>query len=232
LVQKLIVNEIASTLRLADELYGRRGEIGAVERAVEILSNAPGPDDRYDVQWRLGRCMFFLGQEAPNRREKLSSHGSGIAAGRRAGELNPDGVEGHFWHGVNLALFAEAAPGPRGALFLIRARRALGLAAALDKTYHDGGPLRVLGRLEHRAPWFLGGNKRRSRQYFESALAVARHNTVTLAYAAEEALAAGDQVRAIALLECLLKSPRQPEWEYEVRRDREKATMLLEQLKK
>jgi hypothetical protein len=195
-----------------------------------VLSGARGGDGRYEVQWRLARALFFLGQEADTSGAKRQLHAAGINAGERAVGLSPERVEGHFWVGVNLAMFAESNGGIRGARALLWARSELKLAAKVNECYHDAGPLRVLGRVEHKAPRLLGGNRKRSRQCFDRALQIAPQNTVTLLYAAELAIDDDDRDRAMSLLERITQSPVGLEWEFENRRDRELAHALLEKL--
>ncbi|HKY06552.1 MAG TPA: TRAP transporter TatT component family protein, partial [Blastocatellia bacterium] len=129
-----------------------------------------------------------------------------------------------------LALFAEAAGGLRAARAVLRARKELKRAASLDEAYHGGGPLRVLGRLEHKAPWFIGGSRSRSRVYFERALALAPTNSVTALYAAELAQDSGRRDDAVRLLERIIDAPIDPDWEFENLRDRKRAAALLERL--
>ena len=101
-------DDLLAVVGRADELYQQRAEPGAVRESVMVLSGAHGGSGRYEVQWRLARALFFLGQESgvPDSRRQL--YAAGIGAGERAVELNENRVEGHFWVGVNLALFAEA----------------------------------------------------------------------------------------------------------------------------
>src|SRR6185436_3595772 len=108
--------------------------------------------------------LFFLGQESDTNGAKRQLHAAGINAGERAIALNSERVEGHFWAGVNLALFAESNGGLRGARAVLWARSELKMAARVNENYHGAGPLRVLGRLEHKAPRLLGGSLSRSRE--------------------------------------------------------------------
>jgi hypothetical protein len=222
--------DILATLSQADELYRRRGQPSAARRSVELLSALPGTNERYQSQWRLARALFFLGQQADSSAAKQQLHAAGIGAGERAAQLSPDRVEGHFWLGVNLALFAESAGGMRAARALIKARGSLARAARISPEYHGAGPLRVLGRLNHKAPWFLGGSLKRSRWYFERALDIAPANTVTLLYAAELASDEGARDRAREMLERVIASRIDPDWEFENLRDREIAEKLLAEL--
>jgi tetratricopeptide (TPR) repeat protein len=223
-------DELLAVVGRADELYYNRAQPGAVRESVMVLSGARGASDRYELQWRLARALFFLGQDGGSRDSSLELYSTGIAAGERAVALNSERVEGHFWVGVNLALFAEIKGGIRGARALRWARKELTKAASISESYHDAGPLRVLGRLMHKAPRILGGNINVSREYFERALALAPSNTVTLIYAAELATETGDRDRAATLLQRVLASSIDPAWEFESNRDRSTARSLLEHL--
>ena len=221
-------DELLAVVGRADDLYRQRARPGCVRESVMVLSGARGGNERYEVQWRLARALFFLGQEADSRGAKRQLHAAGINAGERAVGLNPERVEGHFWVGVNFAMFAESSGGLRGLRALMWARAELKLAAKINESYHDAGPLRVLGRIEHKSPKLLFGNRKRSRQRFDRALQIAPRNTVTLLYAAELAIDEGDRDRAISLLEQIIQSPVGVEWEFENRRDQELARALLE----
>ena len=223
-------DDLLSVVGRADELYNHRAEPGAVRESVMVLSGAHGGIDRYEVQWRLARALFFLGQQGGSRDSSRELYAAGIGAGERAIALNDDRVEGHFWVGVNLALFAETNGGIRGARALRWARLELKRAIKIDERYHGAGPLRVLGRLDHKAPRILGGNRKRSRELLDRALAIAPSNSVTLTYAAELAIDNGERVRAFDLLRQVIESPIDAEWEFENNRDCALARSVLERL--
>ena len=223
-------DDLLAVVGRADELYQHRGEPGAVRESVMVLSGAHGGTDRYEVQWRLARALFFLGQESGSRDSGRQLYSTGIGAGERAVTLNQARVEGHFWVGVNLALFAETSRGIRGVRALRWARLELKRAIEIDERYHGAGPLRVLGRLNHKAPGILGGNRKRSRELLDRALAIAPSNSVTLMYAAELAFESGEPERTSSLLQLLIESPSDAKWEFEHNRDRERARSMLERL--
>ena len=139
-------------------------------------------------------------------------------------------MEGHFWVGVNLALFAVSGGGLRALRAQRFARIELKRAVSISDKYHDAGPLRVLARLEHKSPRLLGGSLKRSRELFDRALAIAPCNSVTLLYAAELALDAKERERATSLLQRILESSIDPDWEFENIRDRELARQMLARL--
>jgi tetratricopeptide (TPR) repeat protein len=223
-------DDLFAVVGRADELYRLRARPGVIRESVMVLSGARGGEERYEVQWRLARALFFLGQQAETPDSKRQLHAAAIGAGRRAIALNGDRVEGHFWVGVNLALFAESNGGIRGARAILWARGELKLAAKISESYHDAGALRVLGRLEHKAPGFLGGSIRRGQQYLDRALEIAPQNSVTLMYAAELSIDRGERDRAVALLDRIISSPIDPEWEFENRRDQELARSRLKEI--
>jgi len=197
-----------------------------------VLSGALRSEERYEVQWRLSRALFFLGQEAATRDDRVQLHQSGIEAGKRAIALNQERVEGHFWAGVNLALFAEARRRLAAIRAVLWARSELRLAIRIRESYHEAGPLRALARLEHQAPALLGGSRKLSKQHYDRALRVAPNNSVTLLYAAELAEDAGDSTRAVDLLKRLIELPVDPDWEFEILRDKKLAEQMLARLDK
>ncbi|MFL6215189.1 MAG: TRAP transporter TatT component family protein [Blastocatellia bacterium] len=203
-----------------DELYRQRARPGAVRESVMILSGALNGNDRYEVQWRLARALFFLGQETTSPQARSQLHAAGIGAGERAVALNAERVEGHFWVGVNLALFAESHGGWRGLRALRWAKSELKLAMKIDEAYHAAGPLRVLGRLAHKAPRWLGGGVTLSEKYYDRAHELAPSNTVTLVYAVELAIERNQPSRALSLLTLIDSAQADDDWEFEQRRDR------------
>jgi tetratricopeptide (TPR) repeat protein len=222
--------ELQAELSRADELYQQRRRADAVSQSIDLLRGIGDGEECFEVQWRLARALFFIGQQAEPRRLKRQLHFAAVEAGRRAATIEPGRVEGHFWLGVNLALFAEASAGIRGVWALLRARRELRRAIQSCERYHAAGPWRVLARLEHKAPFLFGGSRARSRRHFARAIELAPHNSVTLLYAAELAIDEGDDDRAIELLQSIAKAPVDADWEFEYRRDCEIARMLIEQL--
>lgn len=225
-------DQLLAIVGRADELYQQRAEPGAIRESVMVLSGAHGGADRYEVQWRLARALFFLGQQGSSRDASRQLYSAGIGAGERAVALNDNRVEGHFWVGVNLALFAETKTGIRGVRALRSARLELKRAIEIDESYHDAGPLRVLGRIYHKAPRILGGSRKRSHELLDRALAIAPSNSVTLAYAAELAIEAGERDRAADLLRRLIDNPIDTEWAFENNRDRDLARSLLNRIAK
>jgi tetratricopeptide (TPR) repeat protein len=216
-------------MRRADALYDARTLSENVWASVRILE-APTCDGEYEAAWRLGRALFFLGQEAQVEEDARQHHARGALISQRAARLQPERVEGHFWLGVNLALLARGENPFKALRHALRARRALQRAVQLDAAYHAAGPLRVLARLQHKLPRLLGGGRESARANFERAIELAPANTVTRLYFAELLVETGDKSRARLELDALLNAPPDPGWAFETERDRKIARKLLDEL--
>jgi tetratricopeptide (TPR) repeat protein len=210
----------------ADALYDARGQLENVHASVVLLESDECAQD-YEAAWRLGRALFFLGQEAGSERDARADHARGATACERAARLKPSRVEGHFWLGVNLALLARLENSFKALGHALRARRFLQRAIHLDPAYHAAGPLRVLARLQHKLPTLLGGGQKRARANFERAIRLAPANTVTRLYFAELLIEIGDTPRARDELEAILNAPPDPAWAFESARDRRIAQEML-----
>ncbi|HYO92837.1 MAG TPA: TRAP transporter TatT component family protein, partial [Pyrinomonadaceae bacterium] len=166
----------------ADALYAAREDARSVSLSVELLEAALERAFNYEHAWRLGRALFFLGQEAQDKASARAFHLRAVKICEMATNREQLRVEGHFWLGVNWALLA-ALENPLKALHhALRARRSLRHAVHLDPAYHAAGPLRVLARLEAKLPTWLGGGRARAQADFEQALTLAPDNTVTRLY--------------------------------------------------
>jgi tetratricopeptide (TPR) repeat protein len=214
----------------ADALYAAREQIENVRASVELLEE-PWPHDDFEIAWRLGRALFFLGQEEQREVESRIFHARGAAVCVRAVRAQPLRVEGHFWLGVNLALQAETMRRFAALPLALRARRELERAANIQPAYHAAGPLRVLARLKHKLPRLFGGGHARARADFARAIELAPSNTVTHLYFAELLLDDGDFPSARHELETILNAPLDPAWTFETTRDRSTARELLQRLK-
>jgi len=210
----------------ADALYEQRSDLENVRSSVRLLEEA-GCALPFDGAWRLGRALFFLGQEAQSKEETRRYHARAVLCCHRAARLQPERVEGHFWLGVNLALLAEVVNPLNALRHALSARRSLTRAVRLDPAFHDAGPLRVLARLQHKLPRLLGGGIARARANFERAIQLAPTNTVTRLYFAELLSETGDKARMRDELETILNAPHDPRWAFESERDRKIARKML-----
>jgi tetratricopeptide (TPR) repeat protein len=213
-----------SIVEQAEKLYASRDDIRAVHDCVSLLD--PSSATSYDAAWRLGRALFFLGQQA-EKRDAEGFHKRGVTICKRAVQLGPTRVECHFWLGVNLALLASNESWHRALPHALAARRSLMKAVEIDSSYHGAGPLRVLGRVEQRLPRIFGGGTTHAVERFERAIRLAPYNTVTRIYFAELQLERGDADAARRHLEAVVNAPYDPLWEFEINRDKKIADEML-----
>ncbi len=215
-------------IRQADELYSERQRIENVRTSIEILRSSVRND--YEILWRLGQALFFVGQEATDKNSALSNHCQGIVACEQAVASEPERVEGHFWLAVNLALAAQMQ---RRVLAIRKARRSileLRRAIKIDSSYHGAGPLRVLARLQHKLPRLLGGGSGRARTNYKAAVNLAPENTVSRIFFAELLLDSGERDLAREELEFVLNVSADPGWAFEIERDKRIAKEMLAKL--
>jgi tetratricopeptide (TPR) repeat protein len=217
------------TISRADALYHGREDLENVRASVRLLQEA-GRAGEYEALWRLGRALFFLGQEAQDEEEARTLHARALPICERAAKMKPARVEGHFWLGVNLALLAQVENPHKALRYAVSARRSVRRAVRLDAAYHGAGPLRVLARLQHKLPRLLGGGRARARSNFQRALRLEPANTVTRLYFAELLLDMGDTGRARLELDALLSAPPDDAWSFEQKRDRQLARKMLGEL--
>lgn len=217
---------LSETIARADRLYCAREDLENVRESLRLLQAAQ-VSDTYEALWRLGRALFFLGQEAKGTDEARDAHLQATHFCKRAARIEPSRVEGHFWFGVNLALLAQTE-NPISALRHARqAKRALGHAVRIDASYHAAGPLRVLARLESKLPRLFGGSYARARTHFEEAICLAPSNTVTRIYFAEMLFDEGDNLHARSQLEAVISMPLDSDWKFETKRDQRLALEIL-----
>ncbi|HEV7860874.1 MAG TPA: TRAP transporter TatT component family protein [Pyrinomonadaceae bacterium] len=217
---------LAEIIERADALYFAREDQESVRACLPLLQEAPVPLD-YEILWRLGRALFFLGQESADRDAARTAHRRALPFCLEAAALEPERVEGHFWLGVNRALLAQLSTLFRAPLLALQASRSLRRAAQIDAAYHAAGPLRVLARLEAHLPFILGGGTTRARAHFEKALSLAPENTVTRIYFAEMLIKTGETHQAQRALQAILNTPPDPAWAFEIARDKKLADEML-----
>jgi hypothetical protein len=222
-------SDMQEMVSIVDDLYHRRADLAAVRESVVLMEQAVTSEKDYELCWRLARSLFFLGQEAKSVSEGSAYFKRGVIAAKNATGILPDEVAGRFWLGVTLALSAQTQ-WPLNALRTLRqAKRALSRAKDVDETYHGAGPHRVLGRIEHKMPRLLGGSRTLAKEYYERALTISPENTVTRMFLAELLLNNHEPEAARDQLNHILTVDRDPEWEFEIRRDQLRAAQMLQE---
>jgi tetratricopeptide (TPR) repeat protein len=118
--------------------------------------------------------------------------------------LAPERAEGHFWLGANYGLTAEARSFVRALMLVDPNRREMETVVQLDPDYEQAAGQRSLARLDLRAPFFKGGDERRSMNLLEKCLTRYAENSLTMLYLADTYLSLGLRDEARQQLENIL----------------------------
>ena len=99
----------ASLIDQGDALFAERGDPAkAREAKVRYEAALAAGEDAYGASWRLARVLYWIGDHTPGKDAKKPVFQQGIDHARKAVELGPDRVEGHFWLGVCYGVYGEA----------------------------------------------------------------------------------------------------------------------------
>jgi len=195
---------LSERVRQADDYYLGRQKPENVRRALGLLRDgvAENPSD-YEAWWRLSRSACYLARHTP-KPEKMRLLQEAVVAGKRAVALAPERVEGHFWLGAGYGLTAEERNFVRALLLVDTIRHEMETVVRLDPDYEQAAGERLLARLDYRAPFFKGGDKRRSLDRLETCLTRYPENSLTMLYLADTYLSFGLRDEAREQLENIL----------------------------
>ncbi len=196
----------------ADDYYLGRQNLENVRKGLALLRAAVARNPReYEAWWRISKLNCYLVRHTTGT-EKLKLLDEGIAAGKEAVSLEPNRVWGHFWLGANEGLLAEER-GPLRGLFLVDTiRKEMETVVLLDPEYEGAGGLRTLARVYYRAPFFKGGDKRRSVELLENCLRRFPTDSLTMLYLADSLMAVGRRDEARKMLERILSLCPDPDY--------------------
>ena len=93
-----------------DVLWEERVDVKKVEEAIDAYTKVLETDpDNSEAHWKIARAYFLLGDMLDEAKENRSRHNElgkeGMRYGERALELNPLGIEGHYYYGLCLAKY-------------------------------------------------------------------------------------------------------------------------------
>ncbi len=182
---RLLAAPLAERVRDADDYYLGRLNPENVTKGLELLRAevAENPRD-YEAWWRISRLLYYMAHHASgSARIKLLEQG--IDAGKKATSLTPNRAEGHYWLGSNYDQLADARGYLRGLMLVDDIRKEMEIVRRLDPDYEEAGGQRMLARLDYRAPFFLGGDKRRSMQLLKDCLTRYPENATTMVFLAD-----------------------------------------------
>jgi tetratricopeptide (TPR) repeat protein len=129
----------------------RGGNRGCIVGAPRPIAPAPAVADDFDVLIQSAQAAATVAENDSQPDKRRDAAKRGIVAARRARELKPDRVEGHYWYALNVGFLADVDRS-YGLNAVAEMEPALKRAGEIDERYDYAGPLRVLGVLLLRTP--------------------------------------------------------------------------------
>ncbi len=215
-----------------DALFEEMKDMAAAKEAEALYHKAVGlMDNKYEAFWRLSRILYYIGEHTEKKKEKKTIFARGVYYAEKAIDLEPEKPDGHYWHGVNNGKYGETR-GVLKSLFLVKPiKQAINKVIELDRSYEDGGPDRVLGRVYFKLPGFAGGSKEKSLEHLLKSKEYGPDDAVTRLYLAETYLELDEVEKAKQELDYILSMEPDPRWTVAVEENKEAARELLEHKK-
>jgi tetratricopeptide (TPR) repeat protein len=212
----------------ADQLCSEMKDMATAKEAEALYYKSLGMmDNKYDGYWRLSRILYYIGEHTENKKEKKGIFDRGVYYAKKAVELEPEKPDGHYWLGVNQGKVGETR-GVLKSLSLVKPiKNAMNKVIELDRSYEEGGPDRVLGRVFYKLPGFAGGNNRKSLEHLQKSKEYGPEDALTRIYLAETYLALKEKEKAREELEDVLNMESDSRWLYAIDENKEVARELL-----
>jgi len=228
----LYAQEMENSIAQGDKLYESMVDMETAVQALKMYQQALGGDSmKYDAYWKIARVQYYIGQHTSGKKDKQRIFSQAVYSAQKAIELGPEKPDGHYWLGVNHGVFGEAK-GVLKSLSLVKPiKAAMNKVIELDRSYGDGGPDRVLGRVYFKLPGLAGGDKDKSLEHLLKSIEYGPDDAVTRLYLGETYLALGKIEEARAELEYVMQLPDSPLWTTDVAQSKADAQKLLQNKK-
>jgi tetratricopeptide (TPR) repeat protein len=216
----------------ADQLCSEMKDMATAKEAEALYLKSLGlTDSKYDILWRMSRILYYIGEHTEKKKEKKGIFARGVYYAEKAVELEPEKSDGHYWLGVNHGKVGETR-GVLKSLSLVKPiKNAMNKVIELDRSYEDGGPDRVLGRVFFKLPGFAGGDKKKSLEHLLKSKEYGPEDAVTRIYLAETYLALKEKDKAKEELEYVMNMESDNRWYYAIDENKEVARELLDSKK-
>ena len=221
-------------MRQGDAFWQEREKVEKVEAAISAYRKILEADpDNYEANWKIARAYFHLGDMLDEINENREQHRKvgkeGMRYGERATDLNPSGIEGHYYYGLCLAKYTL------GISFITALTEGLASkyekhmerAIEINKNYDSAGPLRALGKYWYEIPW-PKRDLTKSIECLKEAVTAAPMNIRGHFYLAESYLKVGERELAKEQLEIAAALPIDLKEEISAQRWQQKAKLLLQ----
>jgi tetratricopeptide (TPR) repeat protein len=185
--------------------------------------------DTYEAQWQSALSLAAVAEKTTNAVERAALARRAIVLARRARELNPAGVEGHYYYAVNVGWLADANRS-YGLDAVGEMAAALKRAGELDEKFDYAGPVRLLAILHLRTPPppTSIGSPRKALRLLQQAVKLFPDYPENYLYLAEAWRDTDGRDEARAALEKVLAAPACPDWQAELTGWQAQARQLLD----
>ncbi len=167
----------------------------------------------YEAAWKAAMWSYYVWQKAASKEERESVAKAGVKFAKKATELNPDGAEGWFWYGGNLAIYGLSR-GILDSLHLVPdVERSLKRSMELDSRYYEGAAERNLARVYMMLPGrpISIGNDARAKEMLDRSLAAYPDFPLTYIYLADWHWKKNEFEAALAILDRIHRLPMKTE---------------------
>jgi hypothetical protein len=212
-----------------DALYRDRANLASAKQAAAIWDARFTADpSHFESAWKLARTMYWLGTHDAEsaRRADLER---GVAAGRKASELEPKRAEGFFWMAADMGALAESFGLRQGLKYRGDIKDALETVLRLDPGFQKGSADRALGRWYFKVPGLFGGSKKKSEEHLRKSLTYEPTSVASHYFLAETLFEMDRDADAREELRKTIAAPIDPDWEPE---EREFKKLAEERMKK
>jgi len=154
-------SQATKLLEKADKNWQKRSNRYCLERSKELYLEAYKLDPlSYETNWRLCRFFVYLAdildeKDKAQRKKKTSYAKTAISYGEKAVELDPCGIEGHYYLALAIGQYSlgisviKALRKGLGSKFL----KHINFVLEKKEDFEKGGPLRAIGRYWYKLPW-------------------------------------------------------------------------------
>ena len=229
----LHAQEITILINEGDALWRESNEPDRAGKTIALYQKVLELDpNHFEALWKIARSYFVIGDSLPETKEFKDSHRElgekGMTYARRALDINPLAIEGHYYYGLSLAQYSIG-------ISIIKAlvkglgpeyEKHIGKALEINKLYDYAGPLRAMGRYWYMLPW----PKRdidKSIAFLKEAVAEAPLSIRGHVYLAESYLKGGNKELAREQLKIAVKTEEDLNLESDAPRWKGRAQVLL-----
>jgi tetratricopeptide (TPR) repeat protein len=153
----------AELVQQGDAMFAM-GQLENIKNAAVLFGRAFAADPQsYEAAWKAARsyreyCQLAKEEGNAKWQEIGKEYGKkAMEYGDKAINLQPKGIEGHFWYGCSVGNYSDGV----SVLTALReglknkTQEALEKSYQIDKNYREGGPIKALGRFWFVLPWPL-----------------------------------------------------------------------------